>query len=491
MRPPDRPFRLAGPRAARHEVIVAIVLAAVAIASRAQTFGNPVIGFDEQFYLVVGDRMLQGAVPFVDIFDRKPIGLFLIFAFTRLLGGEGTLQYQLAATLCAWATAVAIWRLARQTASPRGALAAGIAYLLWLDFMEGEGGQAPVWFNLPMVGGALLVDRLLARGKAGIAAGAMPMLLVGIAIQIKYTALFEGIFFGVALLWTRWTDRAEILHLAKAAPLWVLAALAPTSIAYGWYLADGFEREFLFANFLSMWGKLGDPLDTDIFGLLTIAGVLLPLLILILLAPESTGSAEQSRRRFVLWWLGSALAGMVAMGSFSTPQYALPVLLPAVIAAAPALGSTWFRNGRLWIALAAAFLIGQVVLVKLQNLKGRAVEAALITRAARPQHGCLFVYDGYPALYRLTGSCTLSRFVFPGHLNMTNEGSKAALGVDPAAEVRRIMALGPETVTMDDPPFERVNQVTYQIMRDELARHYRLSFAMRTGDRQRLVYRRK
>ena len=30
---------------------------------RAQTFNNPVLGFDEQFYLLVGDRMLHGAVP--------------------------------------------------------------------------------------------------------------------------------------------------------------------------------------------------------------------------------------------------------------------------------------------------------------------------------------------------------------------------------------------------------------------------------------------
>ena len=47
-----------------------LLLAVVAIAARAQTFGNPVIGFDEQFYLVVGDRMVHGALPVVDSFDR-------------------------------------------------------------------------------------------------------------------------------------------------------------------------------------------------------------------------------------------------------------------------------------------------------------------------------------------------------------------------------------------------------------------------------------
>jgi hypothetical protein len=51
-------------------------LLAFALLMRGQTFNDPVLGFDEQFYLLVGDRMLHGAVPYVDIFDRKPIGLF-------------------------------------------------------------------------------------------------------------------------------------------------------------------------------------------------------------------------------------------------------------------------------------------------------------------------------------------------------------------------------------------------------------------------------
>ena len=65
---------------------IALALTALTFAVRAPTFGNPFLGFDEQFYLLVGDRMLHGALPYVDIFDRKPIGLFLLYAATRALG---------------------------------------------------------------------------------------------------------------------------------------------------------------------------------------------------------------------------------------------------------------------------------------------------------------------------------------------------------------------------------------------------------------------
>ena len=52
----------------RWSLIVSLLLLLLALAARAQTFGNPVIGYDEQFYLLVGDRMIHGTIPFVDIF---------------------------------------------------------------------------------------------------------------------------------------------------------------------------------------------------------------------------------------------------------------------------------------------------------------------------------------------------------------------------------------------------------------------------------------
>ena len=158
------------------------------IAARAQTFGNPVIGHDEQVYLLVGDRMIHGAIPFVDIFDRKPIGLFLIYGAIRLLGGEGTLQYQLVALLVAWVTALLVWRFTTRLTTRFGAITAACAYLTWLNFMdgegEGEGEQAPVFFNLPMIAAAMLVEQAVRRRVTTLRSGLLPMLLVGVAIQI-------------------------------------------------------------------------------------------------------------------------------------------------------------------------------------------------------------------------------------------------------------------------------------------------------------------
>lgn len=476
----------------RIEWRVVALLAVATVALRAQTFGNPVLGFDEQFYLVMADRMLHGALPYVDIFDRKPIGLFLLYAGSRLLGGEGTIEYQAMAALFAFATALVIYRLSTRIAPPSGAILAALLYLVWLDFMGGEGGQAPVLFDLPMAIAALLTARALASGGRnlfGLGAGAM--LAAGLAIQIKYTVAFEGIFFGCTLLWTGRRAGLTPLRLVPHALGWVAIALAPTVAAFVTYVALGHGPEFVFANFASIFGRLPDPLTVDLVGIAKIAAVLSPLLALAALPPREADDNAALQRRFVQIWLGVAIASMLAMRSFASSQYGLPLLAPAVIAAAPRLGTKGWGRLAGWTIIVLGMAISQIALTQQRIQKGGRAAALAVAAAAAPHRGCLYVYDGYPALYRLTHSCLLTRFIFPGHLNTANEASIEALGVDPNAEVERIMKAGPETVVDDWPRYAGGNPATHAILQGYLERDYHLVLRFATGHgRLRLVYRR-
>lgn len=70
----------------------ALLLLIAAFVTRGALFGNPLVHSDEGFYPLVGDRMMHGAWPFVDIFDRKPVGLFLIFAAIRSVAAAAGLD---------------------------------------------------------------------------------------------------------------------------------------------------------------------------------------------------------------------------------------------------------------------------------------------------------------------------------------------------------------------------------------------------------------
>jgi hypothetical protein len=472
---------------------VFLLLLLVTLAARAQTFGNPVIEYDEQFYLVVGARMLDGARPYIDIWDRKPIGLFLLFAGMRwvggLFGGDGVLAVQLIAALFVAATAQCVNMLAERCGARRFAsLCAGIGYILWLNLLQGEGGQASVFYALPMVLAALIVfDVALERRwttKRPLFAGLLAMALAGLAIQLKYTVVFEGGLFGLWLLWALRKRGYGWIKLAGTALLLAGVALLPTVLVAGVYAAWGQLDAFLFANFWSGLSRGPVPTGATLKHLATDIGIVsLPM------AAAYFGlhqmEPRSSVKRFLLSWLFVSAAAILIIGTFS-PHYFIPLLLPLMIAAAPLFELR--RKGAIALLIASA-LAGQGLIAYLTWQKGGRAEAEAMVRAIGPVPHCLYVHDGYPILYHLTGSCLPSKFIFPGHLNTATEAP--AIGVDGLAEVKRILATKPDAIVTDLPAFSQGNRITAALVNAELTRHYALKLKLRTGQaRFRLVYRR-
>ena len=133
-----------------------------------------------------------------------------------------------------------------------------MAYLLYLPLLDGDGGQAAVFYNLLMALGALEVIR---AGEDGDAAGiwrhgVRSMICVGFAIQVKYTAAVEGVGFGLWLIWlTMQRQRITVWQTAPSALLWAMTALAPTLVVTAFYILIGHGSEFIQANFLSIFQR--------------------------------------------------------------------------------------------------------------------------------------------------------------------------------------------------------------------------------------------
>lgn len=490
-RPTERPERRAAPKllAGRGWRIALSLLVVATFLTRARYLGNPFIQVDEQFYLLVGDRMLHGAVPYVDIWDRKPVGLFLLYAAIRLLGGEGIIQYQLIASAFAAATAVTIAIIARRIASPGAALIAGLAYIPALAMNGGAGGQTPVFYNLPMALAALILIDLALRAPDLTEIrrrGALAMLLVGIAMQIKYSAVFEGVYFGVVLIALAWRARSRGTVLATDAALWAAIALLPTLLAFAFYAGIGQAHTFLYANFLSIGDRGSDPLHETLSDLRHALVRLAPFLLVIVAGEwllRRRGSSWLRRgggrpgHRFVLGWLAAAFAGFASLGAFY-PHYALPLLVPLAVASAPTFAIAYRGAGK-W---AAALVLLPLVIAypldaaKLEKHYGDAAYAREISRViAAHLHGrCPYIFYGQPILYKLTDACLPTRWAFPFHLSLTREAG--AIGVDPLAEVTRIMDQRPPVVVdrLNDDQDENV--AIQRFVRTRLARDYRLIY---------------
>jgi hypothetical protein len=469
---------LALPRSAATQALLLLVAALV---TRGALFGNPLIYGDEGFYLLVGDRMVQGMWPFVDIFDRKPVGLFLIFAAIRSVGGDGILLYQLAATLCAAATAFVATRIARRFCSPGAAFAGGLLYLVWLVVFDGGGGQASVWYALPMAGAGLLaIDGIRERRRLS-RRGAAAMLLVGIAMQIKYTAMFEGVFFALALLRAGWLAGRPLPRLARDAVLWIALALLPTATALAVYVAAGHGEAFVFANFVSIFGQ-GDP-DTAATNAVKLAQAAALASPLVWLATRGGWRAWPA-----LEWTAIALIAVLMMGT-AEQHYFIPVMLPLSIAAAAGLDDR--RGGMAWRRGIAILTIGLALatLVTTLRIRQRGTPAQAMTLARmigdRPA-GCLFGFNSEPILYYLTRSCLPTRYVFRSHLGQTSEAH--GIDADPVAESARILAHDPGVIVIRTPK-PTTNPATQGLVLRAVADRYEPVGTVRIGRLRQYVFR--
>lgn len=457
---------------------------------RAQILGSPVIHVDEQFYLLVGDKMLHGALPYVDIWDRKPIGLFLVYALARLFGGGGIWQYQALAGSSVVLTAFLINRITSRIASAPAAIVAGLTYIVWLNLADGAGGQAPIFYNLPMAGAALVVINALESPTMTSAhlrlRGGLAMLFVGVAIQIKYTAVFEGVLFVLALLWASRRSRGGVL---AAGAIWVACALLPTILAIGAYALSGHLQAFVFANFSSITLRAKSPPIEIAWRLLRLVAVVSPLLVCAAVAKRQ-GQSESERlvARFVQSWLGTAIAGVLAFGTYFS-HYALPLFVPGAIMAARLFDGPGRSRLMLCSLLGVAIIAGQALLVDVRARNGNGNGLERMVQAMHGHPGCLFVYSGHPMLYYMSHRCTVTRYIFPFHLSRSNEAD--ALGVNANRETSRILAQKPGLIAIMSPPRTKESAASRPLVEDELAHHYELIYSEKTGHRTRMLYARR
>lgn len=423
------------------------VLVGVAVALQAATFGDTNRHADELFYFLVGQRMHDGLLPYVDVWDRKPFGLFLVYYVIAGVS-RSVLAYQIAACLAAGLAAWLIAAIVREFASWRGGLFAALAYLLILGPFEGATGQAPDFYNPLIASAALLILRereRLARGELT-ARVYLAMLIGGLAITVKQTSAVEAIWLGLYALWLARGARF-LPSLVRTVGAFALIGAAPAlAIAAGYALA-GHWPEFWHAMVTSNLAK--GRSDGEAHRALGIALAAAPLAGAAIAGLVGRGGRG---RPFLTGWIVAALLGFLAVPNFY-PHYFLPALVP--LAAASGL---LFERSRLRLPL----LIGLALYSFLWHAPWRRDwaqasahsmgELAQLVRA-HDGGGGLLVFDGPAYLYALTGKSFLSPLVFPHHLNHAIEADVSHLRT--GAEIDRILARRPGVVVMAVLPSNR------------------------------------
>lgn len=463
------PAKAARKRALHPAALLALFLA-FATLLRWDTFGDPNMHGDEVFYHTVGLAMHHGAIPYVDVWDRKPFGLFTLFYLIGFLS-ENVIAYQITAAIFATGTAFVIAIICREldalserdggakAIGPVGALLAGPAYLLWLAPLGAYGGQSPIWYNLFIASACWLVVRAIPNLRDGRAPASLmlAMLLAGTAITIKQTSFFEAAFIGLYPAWLLRSSGIGANRVIATAGTWALIGAAPAlAIAFG-YAAIGHWNEYWQAMVLA---NLDKPQHWPT-ALTRAVGVTLYIVPLVIGALIGLRRRNGEARKFLTLWLLAAVIGLCSVPQFYM-HYALPLTVPLAVAA-----SGVFSRGILGLGIFAAMAIVAWSYAPWQLGHAAASRAAIDRlQAATIRHlgeHPLLLYDAPPQLYRLTGQPLITPLVFPTHLAHAIERDMSSINT--LQETRRLLALNPSVVVLASPPRNApINKETYRLV---------------------------
>jgi 4-amino-4-deoxy-L-arabinose transferase-like glycosyltransferase len=417
-----------------------------------------VLDWDESLYFLMAAQWRAGHLPYTTIWDNKPIGIYAIFAvFQSVIPGIAAIR--VASMVCVGLLAAVVARITEKITQDRAAgLAAGV--VLVAASLSNDGLAA----NTELFMACFTAAAVLAALHR--APGTLVGVLLGLAFMVKYVALFEAPVVGLLLL----CERRHLAASWRTAFGLAVGFVVPVALAGLVYAHAGLLGLWWEDSVLSNLRRAASPAAPGAlhYALQTQALRWGPLyagaLALIACAAR--------RQAFMAAWGLAGLAGACAARSFYDHYFLqmLPVL--CVIAGywlARLAGRPVLQAVLLLVVLAPLAWAGRTALAQASGPDAPAEAAAALNEAGASS---LYVFDTQPVIYALTGLTPPTRYVLPSEL--IGPTLPAVAGVDPAAEVARILKAQPEYILRRRTPSANENPALIDMLNADLAAHYTL-----------------
>jgi 4-amino-4-deoxy-L-arabinose transferase-like glycosyltransferase len=192
----------------------------------------PVLGApferDESVYATIARGLLNGDVPYRDLFDNKPPLVFGWYAFSFIVFGENDVAPRLVAALLLSLTTLVVFAEARLLFSRRLAYAAAAGFAMSTGLpLVALHSNTEAYMLLPMVASLLTFTMGMRSGRLGwfLAAG----VLGALAVMTKQVAIWNLAALALTAIAWRWRSGEPVA--GRAAPLVFLATGAAGAMA--------------------------------------------------------------------------------------------------------------------------------------------------------------------------------------------------------------------------------------------------------------------
>jgi hypothetical protein len=475
------------------------------VAPRLPTINFDVLNVDEAVYLLVGRAWRMGALPYVDIVDRKPLGLFFINAVAdamfwdpivgaRIIGVVATL-------LAAWLIMTFAQRFMRL--GPMTSMACGLLYSTYGLLFGGDAVEAPIYSAPFLVGAAILILSDMAKMREGGRPSPMRLVSAGLLLsatfQIKYVTAAESLAFGLIYLITGWTCARRKPGLWRevvfSAGMMTLAAVLPMALLYGVYAAMGHGREFFFYIFSSNFDR--GPTDaTPAVFLRRISLFSLAFAPLLFLSGQfllrywrghaGTREVPSWVVVFLLSWFGAAMfAGIFQMQFYDHHFYeaVLPLALIAGAALRPANPGKHAREASIKTAVIVLGLATSgYMMLRLADISqnGSPYQPSRIAAdIASTRARSMYVFNYHSLLYALADIELPTKYPLASH--MLRDLEAQSFHFDALAEINRILDQDPQMIVVQRPIDPTVSADRRELIEAKLGSQYCLWRSYKAG----------
>ena len=206
---------------------------------RILSFHFSVIDHDESTYLVIANQMLKGDILYVDVWDTKPPGIFLLFAGIISVIGKSIVMLRMCTAGVVAFSAYLLFKTKKAIGSTeRNSLISGLFLIVFLSMYRfGMAGNTEIFFGSAIMLGLYLIVRYQFLFLAGLA--------WGVAMSIKTVAVFDLFAFFIGGLFLFLMNKISFINGIVSLFKLFLGFIIPTIIIGAYYYSTGYFSEYV------------------------------------------------------------------------------------------------------------------------------------------------------------------------------------------------------------------------------------------------------
>jgi 4-amino-4-deoxy-L-arabinose transferase-like glycosyltransferase len=454
---------------------------------RAPMFLVSAVDWDEGLYVVIASQWLSGHPPYSTVFEIKPIGIFAIFAAALGVLGDSIASIRFATVVVVYLTAVVLLLIAKRLFRNEVAgVVAAISYPVFtLGGLQGLSSNTELFFIFFNVLGLLLLvvstsNPESARGKASLCALAAG-LSFGAVVQIKYIVAIEIVLFVAYFALARYRS---VRHAPAVLVMLAIGGVLPSILAIGYLWTQDVLALFLASNFdantryVAMGANQGiwNGLKHSVQDWYKWAWVTVAAIVFLRIKARHAPNTERILG-FLLLWLAIGFVESWLTLRFHKHYYLVtmpPLCLLLAHASARFHTAVGYRRTLIvTLAIALGFPVARTLeksyipWISTYLTQGDVnVNIARYLKGQISPQDYIYVVNGQPIVYFLTGAQLPTRYVFPPFI--ISEPFSRVANVNYPGEVELILGKAPRAVLIRDTYEEnvRVSEIRARLQRD-------------------------